>query len=150
VVGVDRPVASSEVVRVQMSRQRRDATAPEMALRRALHARGVRFRVQLRIGRTRPDLVLTRARVAVFVMGDFWHSCPRHGSRPKANRDWWAAKLDANTERDRRQRTALEREGWHVEWVWECDEADDAADRVVALWRARTGRGTVIDVTDTD
>lgn len=102
---------------------------------------GLRFRLHHRIGRARPDVVLTRARVAVFVMGDFWHSCPVHGTRPKANAAWWVDKLDANTARDNRQRAALVSEGWHVEWVWECEDPQSAAERIAAVWRVRTGRG---------
>jgi len=137
---VDRPGAVSELVRQQMSRQRRTGTAPEMALRRALHARGLRFRVHRRIGTTRPDVVFTRARIAVFVMGDFWHSCPRHATRPKANADWWAAKLAANTARDEHQRDELHAAGWLVVWVWECEDAAVAAASVHRRWQTRTGR----------
>lgn len=137
---VERPAASSELVRRQMSRQRRTDTAPEMALRRELHALGMRFRVQHRVGRIRPDVVFTRARVAVFVMGDFWHSCPRHGTHPKANAQWWAAKLAGNTARDVRQRSELEATGWLVVWVWECEDPATAAARVYALWQARTAK----------
>jgi DNA mismatch endonuclease (patch repair protein) len=137
------PAASSELVRRQMSSQRRADTAPEVALRRALHARGLRFRTGLRVGSARPDILLTRARVAVFVMGDFWHSCPAHGTRPKANGDWWAAKLDANVARDRRQRSELEADGWLVDWAWECEPPTVAADRIAAAWARRTGRDLV-------
>ncbi len=133
-------MASSELVRRQMSRQPRGDTAPEIALRRQLHARGVRFRTGLRVGSTRPDVVLTRARIAVFVMGDFWHCCPVHATRPKANAQWWADKLDANVARDNRQRATLEADGWVVDWVWECEDPSAAADRIAALWAARTGR----------
>jgi DNA mismatch endonuclease (patch repair protein) len=135
------PAASSELVRRQMSRQSARDTVPELALRRALHRLGLRFRLHQRIGRARPDVVLTRARVAVFVMGDFWHSCPVHGTRPKANAAWWVDKLDANAARDNRQRAALVADGWHVEWVWECEDPQSAAERIAAVWRTRTGRG---------
>ena len=127
-----------------MSRQRSQDTLPELALRRALHGRGLRFRLHERVGRARPDVLLTRAKIAIFVMGDFWHSCPRHGTRPKANGAWWAEKLASNQERDGRQRTVLEEHGWHVEWVWECEDADEAADRIQSVWRARTGRGLLM------
>jgi DNA mismatch endonuclease (patch repair protein) len=134
------PEASSELVRRQMSAQRSRDTGPELALRKALFARGLRFRIHLRIGRIRPDIVLTRAKIAVFVMGDFWHVCPTHGTSPKRNGEWWAAKLEANKQRDRRQRALLEESGWHVVWVWECEDTSGAADRVAALWRVRSGR----------
>lgn len=100
----------------------------------------MRFRVDLRVGRTRPDVVLSRARIAVFVMGDFWHSCPVHGTRPKSNADWWAAKLSANTARDERQRAELQVDGWLVVWVWECEDPAAAAADLDRLWRARTHR----------
>ena len=134
-----RPGASSELVRRQMSRQRRTGTAPEVALRRELHARGLRFRVNMRLTSARPDVVFTRARVAVFLMGDFWHSCPQHGTRPKANAGWWADKLAANVARDERQRVQLQDDGWQVVWVWECEDPVVAAASLHALWAARTG-----------
>lgn len=96
--------------------------------------------MHLLIGRVRPDIVLTRAKIAVFVMGDFWHSCPEHGNSPKINAGWWAAKLASNGQRDLRQRTELEAAGWVVEWVWECENPESAALRVEAIWRTRSGR----------
>lgn len=126
-----------------MSAQRRRDTKPEVTLRRALHARGLRFRVDVRVGRSRPDVLFTRARVAVFVMGDFWHSCPVHGTRPKAHAEWWADKLAGNTARDERQRASLEADGWTVVWVWECEDTALAADRVAALWAERPARRPV-------
>ena len=86
-----------------MSAARRRDTRPEVLLRRELHARGRRFRVALRVpgnNRRTIDIAFTRHRVAVFVDGCFWHSCPTHGTRPTANRDWWATKLAANRARD--------------------------------------------------
>jgi DNA mismatch endonuclease (patch repair protein) len=137
---VVRPAASSELVRRQMSRQPSTSTTPELALRRALHNLGLRFRVNQRVETCRPDVVFSRARIAVFVMGDFWHSCPVHGTTPKANAAWWAAKLAANTDRDRRQRLELESAGWLVVWVWECEDPVTAAAALREQWRLRTGR----------
>jgi DNA mismatch endonuclease (patch repair protein) len=118
-----------------MTLQRTAGTGPELALRRELHALGLRFRVQLRLEGTRPDIVFTRARIAVFVMGDFWHSCPLHGTRPKANAQWWAEKLDANRARDLRQHDTLTAAGWRVIWVWECEDPVVAARAVRDAWR---------------
>jgi DNA mismatch endonuclease (patch repair protein) len=132
-----RPSASNDLVRRQMSRQRRVDTQPELDLRRELHGRGLRFRLHVRIGRITPDVVFTRAKIAVFVMGDFWHYCPLHGNLPRANAEWWAAKLAANRARDLRQRDELKSQGWWVEWVWECEDAVVAADRIAAVWRDR-------------
>ncbi|MYC83386.1 MAG: very short patch repair endonuclease [Acidobacteria bacterium] len=121
-----------------MSRVRNRHTAPEVAIRRELHRRGLRYRVNMaipQIGRSRPDIVFTRVRVAVFVDGCFWHRCPEHGSSPKTNAGWWRQKLDANVDRDRATDTALAEAGWTVIRIWEHEEATTAADRVEATIR---------------
>ena len=121
-----------------MSRVKNRHTAPEMAIRRELHRRGLRYRVNMplpQIGRTRPDIVFTRARVAVFIDGCFWHRCPEHGTAPKTNPGWWRQKLDTNVERDRRTDTALAEAGWTVIRIWEHEDAIPAADRVEATVR---------------
>ncbi len=87
------------------------------------------------IGRARPDVVFTRARVAVFVDGCFWHRCPEHGTSPKTNGGWWRRKLDANVERDRATDATLEAAGWTVIRIWEHEDAVAAADRVEAVVR---------------
>lgn len=92
-------------------------TAPELTLRRALHARGLRYRLYAKLP-GKPDLVFPRARVAVFVDGCYWHGCPLHATRPKTNADWWAAKLDRNMERDREVDAALAATGWRVIRMW--------------------------------
>ncbi|MGH3673817.1 MAG: very short patch repair endonuclease [Pseudonocardiaceae bacterium] len=118
-----------------MQRQRCDDTVPELMLRRALHARGLRFRKGLRGLPGRPDIVFPRARLAIFVDGCFWHRCPQHRSMPKNNGAWWDAKLQANVERDRRQDAALRDAAWTVLRVWEHEDVDVAADNIEALWR---------------
>lgn len=119
-----------------MQANRRRDTKPEIQLRRELHRRGLRYRVDLpiRVGGfvTRPDLVFTRARVAVFVDGCFWHRCPRHGLEPRANSDYWKPKLDANVARDARNNANLAREGWLVVRIWEHEQVEVAAARVEA------------------
>lgn len=122
-----------------LGNRRRD-TGPELALRRTLHARGLRFRVDHRLApplRVRPDVVFTRARVAVFVDGCFWHRCPDHGTSPKAHSDYWTPKLDRNVERDRETDEALAEQGWTVIRVWEHEPPEDAADRIEATVRGR-------------
>ena len=122
-----------------MSRVKNVHTAPEVAIRRALHRRGLRYRVNMPlpgIGKVRPDIVFTRVRVAVFVDGCFWHRCPEHGTSPKTNADWWRQKLDTNVERDRTTDTALVEAGWTVIRIWEHENATNAADRVEALLRS--------------
>lgn len=105
-----------------------------------MHARGLRFRVNRPDLPGTPDVVLSRARIVVFVDGCFWHACGVHGSVPKHNRDWWAAKLARNVERDREKDEALRSLGWLPMHVWEHSAADEMADAVVAEWRVRTGR----------
>nr|MDE0500877.1 very short patch repair endonuclease [bacterium] len=120
----------------QMSRVRSAHTAPEMVIRRELHRRGLRYRVNMplpEIGRIRPDIVFTRAQVAVFVDGCFWHRCPEHGSSPKSNADWWCRKLDTNVERDRKTDNLLAEAGWTVIRIWEHEDAATAADRVETI-----------------
>lgn len=91
----------------------------------------------------RPDLVFTRAKLAVFVDGCFWHRCPEHGIMPKNNREWWLEKLEANVVRDRLKDDALDALGWRVVHIWEHEPASDAADRVEVLWGQLTGRTRV-------
>lgn len=107
-----------------MSRIRGRDTSPELRLRRLLHRVGLRFRLHARLP-GRPDLVLPRHRIAVFVHGCFFHA---HGCRrsrlPKSNSEFWAAKFAGNTERDRRVVAALEAAGWSVLVLWECESLD--------------------------
>lgn len=80
--------------------------------------------------RRRADVVFTRQRVAVFVDGCFWHGCPEHGVRPKANAEWWAEKLDTNQRRDLDTDERLTVQGWIVIRCWEHELPKDVADRV--------------------
>jgi DNA mismatch endonuclease, patch repair protein len=123
-----------------MQRQRRRDTAPELELRRILHRRGFRYRVDkpaLPGSRRRHDLVFPRARVAVEVRGCFWHSCPEHATLPKANAVWWAAKLAVNAQRDRDTAQRLEEVGWLLLVVWEHEDPAAAADRVAEAVTSR-------------
>jgi DNA mismatch endonuclease (patch repair protein) len=109
-------------------------TVPELALRRELHRRGLRYRVNHRPLpglRCTPDILFTRARVAVFVDGCFWHRCPEHATSPAANGAWWRDKLAANVARDRRNDAQLNTAGWRVVRVWEHEDVGQAADRVM-------------------
>lgn len=118
-----------------MRANRRRDTAPELAVRRELHRRGLRFRVDYApvVGlRCRVDIAFTRAQVAVFVDGCFWHRCPEHGVLPYANGEWWGDKLQGNVARDRRNDRELTAAGWCVVRVWEHEPAFVAADRVCA------------------
>jgi DNA mismatch endonuclease, patch repair protein len=138
-----RPAAKNAVVSAQMSRMPRSSTGPELTLRRHLHAAGLRFRLHVRQLPGRPDIVLTRARVAIFIDGCFWHGCPTHGVLPKHNRDWWVRKLQGNKERDLRNDARLVEAGWLPVHVWEHEPVGEAVSRIVDLWRERTGRWAV-------
>ncbi|MFI1464545.1 very short patch repair endonuclease [Nocardia carnea] len=125
--------ATDPVTSARMSRQRRAHTAPELALRRELHRRGIRYfvdRAPIRGQRRRADLVFPRRRVAVYVDGCFWHRCPVHATDPKNNADWWAEKLAGNVARDRATDAALVAAGWQVVRIWEHEDPVCAADRV--------------------
>lgn len=130
---------TDDATRRRMSRQRSRDTDPERALRSALHRLGYRYRVHRQpiAGlRRQADIVFTRARVAVFVDGCFWHQCPEHATSPRANGAWWAAKLAANAARDQDTDRRLAEAGWRVVRVWEHEIPEEAARRVVAAVRA--------------
>jgi DNA mismatch endonuclease (patch repair protein) len=94
-------------------------TSPEVAIRSALWRKGFRYKLNVRAGSSRPDLVFARQSVAVFVDGCFWHGCPEHYVRPRTNERFWSDKLSKNVERDRRQTLELEAEQWRVLRFWE-------------------------------
>jgi DNA mismatch endonuclease (patch repair protein) len=120
--------------RIMASIKRRD-TRPEIALRSALHGLGLRFRKDFRLDlgavKPRPDVVFTRARVAVFVDGCFWHVCPEHSNAPRRNTDYWNPKLARNVERDQQQTAALRKAGWTVVRIWEHESLEAAVDAVL-------------------
>ncbi len=115
-------------------------TKPEMALRRMLHARGLRYFVNRRplpgLRRT-VDLLFPRARVAVFVDGCFWHGCPEHHTVARANAEYWEEKVRRNRERDADTDVKLRSEGWMVVRLWEHQDVIDAANQVEAAVRVR-------------
>lgn len=104
-------------------------TTPEVKVRRALTALGARYRLHRKDLPGSPDIVFPGRRLALFVHGCFWHGhdCARGARVPKANRDYWVAKLARNRARDAWSRTALEAAGWRVEILWECELKDVAA-----------------------
>jgi DNA mismatch endonuclease, patch repair protein len=122
-----------------LATRRRD-TAPELALRRALHRLGLRYRVDvapLPALRRRADVLFPGARVAVFIDGCFWHGCPEHGTSPRANAAFWHDKIAANQRRDADTDARLRTAGWEVVRVWEHQDPDTAARHVRQLVIAR-------------
>ncbi|MFF1710726.1 very short patch repair endonuclease [Streptomyces sp. NPDC058268] len=118
-----------------MSRQASRDTAPEVAVRRLLHAKGYRYRLNVRVPdmpRRTIDIAFTRARVAVFLDGCFWHGCPQHATQPKANAAWWRTKLDRNIARDLETNEHLAESGWIVLRFWEHEAPDRVARRVAS------------------
>lgn len=133
------PGSSGEAVSRKMSALRRRDNAGELAVRRLLHRAGYRYRVCHPVPgfpRRTIDIAFTRSRVAVFIDGCFWHGCPDHGTRPRANADWWSAKLAANHGRDEDTNAQLLAEGWRVIRAWEHEHPTEVVDRVVNLLRA--------------
>lgn len=131
--------------------KRRD-TRPELLVRRLLHARGLRYRVDHRVvqeSRSRADIAFTRQRVAIFIDGCFWHSCPEHLHLPKANADYWIPKLTRNVERDAEVTAVLRGLGWTVLRFWEHEPAREVADRIIAaVEKARSSTSTERDPHD--
>ena len=104
-------------------------TTPELAVRRLVWRLGGRYRLNRKDLPGTPDIVLPGRRLAIFVHGCFWHGhdCARGARVPKANRDYWVAKVGRNRARDIAAREALTARGWRVETVWECELKEAAA-----------------------
>lgn len=132
-------------VQRRMSAQRRADTAPEVRVRRALFKAGFRYRCAVPVpGRPRRtiDIAFTKARVAVFVDGCFWHGCPQHFIPPKANSAWWGAKIATNRARDAETNDLLLASGWHVVRIWEHTPTEDAVQVIrEALTSTRSRKG---------
>lgn len=98
-------------------------TKPELAVRKALHGAGARFRLHVTTLPGKPDIVLPSRQIAIFVHGCFWHGCPRCSPRKaaKSNLGYWTTKIARNRARDVLARVELRRLGWNVRVIWECD-----------------------------
>ncbi|MBO0879881.1 MAG: very short patch repair endonuclease [Mycobacterium sp.] len=132
--------ASSPAVRRNMQAIVNRNTKPELALRRTLHALGLRYRIHTRPVQGLPrtsDIVFGPARVTVEVRGCFWHGCPTHYHPPATNNSYWAEKVQKNIARDQRLDAALRDAGWAVVTVWEHDNVDSAAQAIAKLVRDR-------------
>jgi DNA mismatch endonuclease (patch repair protein) len=118
-------------------------TGPELALRRALHAAGLRYRVgahPIPGSRQTVDIVFPRARVAVEVRGCFWHGCPDHHRPARRHAAFWKDKVAGTIGRDQAKRKALEAAGWALLAVWEHEDVADAAERIAAAVAERRRR----------
>ena len=127
------PEPPSPQVSRRMARVRQKDTEAELALRRALHALGLRYRLQvplLKEPRRVADIVFRGPRVAVFVDGCFWHGCRDHATWPKKNAEFWREKIEANRARDADTDRRLGALGWRVVRVWTHETADVAAERI--------------------
>lgn len=125
--------------RLNMSLIKPRDTSPEIAVRRLLHAAGLRFRLHAAALPGKPDIVLSRHRMVVFVHGCLWHwhGCKR-SQMPKTNTDFWTRKIARNVERDTEHVVALRRSGWRVETVWGCHVAEDT-EHIIAELRETLG-----------
>lgn len=124
---------TSDGVRRRMSAQKTADTRMEMALRRALFARGLRYRVGYSVpgmSRRSIDIAFPGDRVAIFVDGCFWHRCPMHYVPVKNNSEWWEQKLERNAERDGETTDHLQGLGWSVLRIWEHEPVDQAVAHV--------------------
>jgi DNA mismatch endonuclease (patch repair protein) len=116
------PLERSAVMRAVKSSN----TTPELAVRRAAHALGLRFRLNRADLPGKPDLVFPARKAAVFVHGCFWHGhdCPRGARMPASNRDYWLAKIGRNVARDKATLAAMKKHGWKAHVIWECQTRD--------------------------
>lgn len=135
--------ASTPETRRRMQRVRQKNTSAEAALRRELHARGIRYRIHVPV-LTKPrrvaDVAFSGLRVAVFVDGCFWHGCPTHATWPKQNAEFWRAKIEANIARDRDTDERLRAAGWKVIRVWAHEQPESAAGRIAHILERRRER----------
>ncbi|MBA2955084.1 DNA mismatch endonuclease Vsr [Nocardioides sp. MAH-18] len=131
--------ASTPASRKVMQGNRSRDTAPELAIRRRLHAVGLRFRVayrpEPRLRRT-ADIVFTKRRIAVFIDGCYWHACPEHGTVARANASYWSEKLERNVARDADTTNQLIAAGWTVLRFWEHEDPEEVAAKVSTAVRA--------------
>ncbi|MDP9356734.1 MAG: DNA mismatch endonuclease Vsr [Chloroflexota bacterium] len=125
----------TDQTRARMQRQRRADTGPEVAVRQALHARGLRFRkgYAALADRRSIDVAFPSQRVAVFLDGCFWHGCPQHERPTKSNTLWWAEKIAANKRRDAKTVQDLQAQGWAVLRFWEHEQPENVADMVARV-----------------
>lgn len=135
------PRPTTENARRTMRANKRKDTAPELAVRRRLHAAGLRYRVDFPADETdkrrRADIVFTRARIAIFIDGCFWHGCPLHFVPPKRNAEYWGPKIAKNMERDITSSERLRAAGWQVLRFWEHEDPTAVAAIIIGAVRPK-------------
>ena len=127
---------SSHEASRRMARVRQKDTQAELELRKALHAKGLRYRLHVPLlakPRRVADIVFSKSRIAVFVDGCFWHGCPEHATWPKSNADFWRTKIEANRMRDADTDQRLKMLGWRIVRIWEHENVSDAAIHIASL-----------------
>lgn len=137
---IAKPAPSSDSALKRMKAAKPRDTAPEKALRSALHKKGLRFRVDektIRELNRKADIVFRSAKVAVFVDGCFWHGCPIHGTKAKSNAEFWENKIRQNKERDADTNKRLNKIGWKVIRVWEHEDPEKISDKIYRIVRQR-------------
>lgn len=130
-----RPEPSSPAASKRMKQVRQKDTDVELAVRRILFRRGLRYRINYRVSprsRSRADIFFTKYKLAVFIDGCFWHACPEHGTLPTSNQAWWMNKLETNVARDRQVNTVLRVDGLRVVRFWAHEDPVAVADAVEA------------------
>ena len=135
------PKPSSEAARNRMRAAKSRDTEAEMKVRRLLHSMGLRYRVDYLVltkPRRKADIAFTRAKVAVFIDGCFWHGCPKHGTSAKANAEFWRNKIQTNKERDLDTNKRLKKEGWLIIRAWEHEEPEKVASKIASKVSARS------------
>lgn len=135
------PSPSSEAALKRMQAAKPRDTAPEKALRSALHRKGLRFRIDqkpIKELNRKADIIFRSVRVAVFVDGCFWHGCPIHGTQAKANAEFWKNKIEQNRARDLDTNKQLKKAGWRIVRVWEHEDPEKASRKIYKLVGKRT------------
>ncbi len=130
------PAPSSKTALARMKAAKPRDTAPEKALRSALHKKGLRYRIDakpIKELNRKADIVFQHVKVAVFVDGCFWHGCPIHGTQAKANAEFWKNKIKQNQIRDANTNQILKKAGWKVIRVWEHESPEKASRKIYSI-----------------
>lgn len=147
---VAKSVPSSDAALKRMKATKRRDTAPEKALRSALHSKGLRFRIDqkpIKELNRKADIIFRSVKVAVFVDGCFWHDCPIHGTQAKANAEFWRNKIEQNRVRDLDTNKQLKKVGWKVVRVWEHEDPEKASRKIYRIVVKRIHNKVVVQNT---